>query len=99
MFAGICEPSHQHPALQFLYLTAGLRQSAADQLDTPGRSLDAIEIVSRQRLLLVQSPERCGGRANHRQRPTRRMAPLERVQVIVAVDDELGTMLRQDLLE
>src|SRR5262245_19162344 len=94
-----CEPSHQLNSLQFLYLTAGFGQTPADQLDAPGGPLDAIEIVARQRLALVPSRERAGRRADYRQRPARRLSPLERVQMIVAVNDELGAVLRQDSFE
>src|SRR5436190_13918839 len=75
-------------------------EAAPDELDGPWRSGDAVEVVASERLALVRVCECRRRRANDRHLASGvRSAPGQHVVMVVAMDDEIGAMLRQDLLQ
>src|SRR5204862_3140230 len=75
-------------------------EAAPDELDGPRRPGDAVEVVAGERLALVRVCKRSRRRANDRH-PASGVcgAPGQHVVMVVAMDDEIGAMLRQDLLQ
>src|SRR6516165_1113138 len=76
-----------------------LGQATADQLDFPRRPSDAVEVVSGERRFVARARQRRGRSADDGHKSATAAAPCEHVDVVVAVDDQLGTVTNEQCLE